>query len=307
MGEIGGVWRTVGGRRIFIKDGQDLATAMKESGKFVKSAIKSELDKDNGDFEIIKSKLQEKGVVFENGFPQRINKEYVTKQLNTLNDIIESDEKIKNIIKQYPLTIKEDIYTINDAYYSHMPDGFEEHSLNFGVMKYRRTTDEILSGVEYCREDSKQWISKEMSNVSNEEYVIYHEMGHLKEKIMVENYYKENPTFKEKYYKRMENAKTQNDYNIYAHNMYKDALHHIEQETLLPIQEKNGTITSSGGRNGVSSYGKYGLKEMGTYGTTDKSYELISEGNVIYSNPTKKGKDSYIYKDMRDLFERWYK
>lgn len=32
--DIGGVWRTVGGRRIFIKDGQDLATAMKESGKF---------------------------------------------------------------------------------------------------------------------------------------------------------------------------------------------------------------------------------------------------------------------------------
>lgn len=31
---INGVWRTVGGRRIFIKDGQDLATAMKESGKF---------------------------------------------------------------------------------------------------------------------------------------------------------------------------------------------------------------------------------------------------------------------------------
>lgn len=29
-----GVWRTVGGRRIFIKEGQDLASAMKESGKF---------------------------------------------------------------------------------------------------------------------------------------------------------------------------------------------------------------------------------------------------------------------------------
>ena len=27
-----GVWRTVGGRRIFIKDGEDLSTAMKESG-----------------------------------------------------------------------------------------------------------------------------------------------------------------------------------------------------------------------------------------------------------------------------------
>ncbi len=34
MDDIGGVWRTVGGRRIFIKNGQDLSTAMKESGKF---------------------------------------------------------------------------------------------------------------------------------------------------------------------------------------------------------------------------------------------------------------------------------
>ena len=30
----GGVWRTVGGRRIFIKDGSNLSSAMKESGKF---------------------------------------------------------------------------------------------------------------------------------------------------------------------------------------------------------------------------------------------------------------------------------
>lgn len=37
MSEIGGVWRTVGGRRIFIKEGQDLASAMKESGKFKKN------------------------------------------------------------------------------------------------------------------------------------------------------------------------------------------------------------------------------------------------------------------------------
>lgn len=29
-----GIWRTVGGRRIFIKNGQDLSSAMKESGKF---------------------------------------------------------------------------------------------------------------------------------------------------------------------------------------------------------------------------------------------------------------------------------
>ena len=47
--DIGGVWRTIGGRRVFIKDGQSLADAMKESGKF-KSAKKfskrEELKKD---------------------------------------------------------------------------------------------------------------------------------------------------------------------------------------------------------------------------------------------------------------------
>lgn len=55
--EENGVWRTVGGRRIFIKEGQDLASAMKESGKFSKSSkvqkiekIKYNLPKDNSEF-----------------------------------------------------------------------------------------------------------------------------------------------------------------------------------------------------------------------------------------------------------------
>jgi len=37
VSDIGGVWRTVGGRRIFIKDGQNLTEAMIESGKFKKT------------------------------------------------------------------------------------------------------------------------------------------------------------------------------------------------------------------------------------------------------------------------------
>ena len=44
MSDLGGVWRTVGGRRIFIKDGEDLATAMKNSGKFGKNEIKNKKD-----------------------------------------------------------------------------------------------------------------------------------------------------------------------------------------------------------------------------------------------------------------------
>lgn len=42
--DIGGVWRTIGGRRVFIKDGQDLASAMKESGKFKTKKQKREED-----------------------------------------------------------------------------------------------------------------------------------------------------------------------------------------------------------------------------------------------------------------------
>lgn len=54
MDDIGGVWRTIGGRRIFIKDNQDLATAMKESGKFKKAETKyKEVDKE------LENKLQE--------------------------------------------------------------------------------------------------------------------------------------------------------------------------------------------------------------------------------------------------------
>jgi hypothetical protein len=46
--DIGGVWRTVGGRRIFIKDGEDLSTAMKKSGKFGNKKSFNETIKSNG-------------------------------------------------------------------------------------------------------------------------------------------------------------------------------------------------------------------------------------------------------------------
>lgn len=318
MDDIGGVWRTIGGRRIFIKNGQDLKTAMKESGKFIKSPITGDnnipnsLNKNSNknvdkEMEDVKNVLTKKGVVFEEGFPKYSNKEYICKQLYALNDIIEKDEKIASVIKDHPLVVREDVLTMYDAYYSHMPDGFEEHSLNFGVMQNRKTTEEILARIESLREEKNKWISKSMSNVKNEEYVIYHEMGHLKEKIMVENYYKENPTFKEKYYKRMNKAKTQDEFSTYNYNMYHDAISHIKTETLYTIQEKNGTLKASKGRNDVSAYGEYGLKEVGEYGQSIENFELVSEGNIILSNPTKKGKESYIYKDLNNLFERWYK
>lgn len=43
--ESEGVWRTVGGRRIFIRDGQSLSDAMKKSGKFKSAKKKVDYDK----------------------------------------------------------------------------------------------------------------------------------------------------------------------------------------------------------------------------------------------------------------------
>ena len=46
--DIGGVWRTIGGRRVFIKNGQDLASAMIESGKFknLRNTYRKQKEKD---------------------------------------------------------------------------------------------------------------------------------------------------------------------------------------------------------------------------------------------------------------------
>lgn len=73
--EIGGVWRTIGGRRVFIKDGQDLATAMKESGKFNSKSVKKNIDK-------IKISLEEKFVDSkgnETTFERTYGKEFLEK------------------------------------------------------------------------------------------------------------------------------------------------------------------------------------------------------------------------------------
>ena len=74
MSDLGGVWRTVGGRRIFIKDGEDLATAMKNSGKFSKKQVENKIENNKIDKEIettrkaIAEGLKEKGAeVDDNG------------------------------------------------------------------------------------------------------------------------------------------------------------------------------------------------------------------------------------------------
>lgn len=71
--EIGGVWRTIGGRRVFIKNGQDLATAMKESGKFDESIKNNRINSLNKELKNAKgflerAKIQNEITALEHGF-----------------------------------------------------------------------------------------------------------------------------------------------------------------------------------------------------------------------------------------------
>lgn len=51
-----GVWRTVAGRRIFIKNGQSLTDAMKNSGKFQKDSLQKKIKKQFKEKNIFESK-----------------------------------------------------------------------------------------------------------------------------------------------------------------------------------------------------------------------------------------------------------
>ncbi len=85
--ELDGVWRTIGGRRVFIRKGQDLSSAMKESGKF-------------------KTKMNEKAV---KGVREEDLKDQYIESLNNVSKMEyngeitrdEYDEAIKNINKEY--------------------------------------------------------------------------------------------------------------------------------------------------------------------------------------------------------------
>lgn len=84
-----GVWRTVGGRRIFIKDGQSLTEAMKDSGKFESKKeekfTEEEIEEIKDDIESFKKGESE---TFEDMKPEQFKKilEYLgIKKPNVLN------------------------------------------------------------------------------------------------------------------------------------------------------------------------------------------------------------------------------
>ncbi len=86
-----GVWRTVGGRKIFIKNGVDLKTAMKESGKFKKNEIKDK-KQDNKEDDLKENNNEEKIKELEKQFEK-------AKGIFAKGKIQEEIEALKKVIK----------------------------------------------------------------------------------------------------------------------------------------------------------------------------------------------------------------
>lgn len=124
-----GIWRTIGGRRVFIRKGQDLSSAMKESGKF-------------------KTKMNEKAV---KGVREEDLKDQYIESLNNVSKMEyngeitrdEYDEAIKNINKEYKNR------KMGDKFYTRK-DGTKEYEL------YKRAKENPDS-IDPMTENSTDW------------------------------------------------------------------------------------------------------------------------------------------------------
>lgn len=107
----GGVWRTVGGRRVFIKDGEDLQTAMKNSGKFknLKNEVadeKMQFDKSLEEYEMyLGEKIEELNDVVKNKWlTMGANGDLYSKAVKIENELTRknlTNEETANLNKEY--------------------------------------------------------------------------------------------------------------------------------------------------------------------------------------------------------------
>lgn len=111
--DIGGVWRTVGGRRIFIKDGEDLETAMKNSGKF-------------------RNKKQEKETKNENEYKKYENFNEEIKELEEESDKVYQEARkmgtigsINTYTEEYYMDVN--YYLRNNSFPPNAPDDYKDY------------------------------------------------------------------------------------------------------------------------------------------------------------------------------------
>lgn len=105
--DIGGVWRTIGGRRVFIRNGEDLASAMKRSGKFKKATKNENVKNDEEKQDQLKREKED--------YINSIENERVKK--NLMNSPV-LDEMTMEDVKMYEAIQNGELYSYDDLYNS---------------------------------------------------------------------------------------------------------------------------------------------------------------------------------------------
>lgn len=114
--KMDGVWRTVGGRRIFIKTGQTLTEAMRESGKFQKNKnqskktkiddLKQEKERIENEYNEMRKRLSEK--LQELAKERKFSDEETDKLREKINSLEEELEKINKKLKKEEFKIEKE-------------------------------------------------------------------------------------------------------------------------------------------------------------------------------------------------------
>ena len=218
--DIGGVWRTIGGRRVFIKEGQDLASAMKESGKFNSSSNKKtkkgdsvleEFKKSDGNtksFEKALNKISEMEYNNEinpdeyKEYISKIQKEYADKKkhtidkndINALNELADSGKDIN------------DYYGLDDI----AKDYIKNRRQEIGRNEFTKRADEV----------HKKTLDEKTRNLEDGKEI--HDVFRQMDAKEMEAFAKQNPESIKKMQSYLKESKSK-DNDDYEYNLYKQA------------------------------------------------------------------------------------
>lgn len=151
-----GVWRTVGGRRIFIKEGQSLSDAMKNSGKYnnkdIKERIKKQFDKikDTNDLEKYKKikdlERETKQLQDESNLAwEKARNEGVVGDINTYTQEYYMDVNYYLRNESFPEGADENYKSFVKKIINGTDKAIEQYNLKESVTTYKGTSSEYYS------------------------------------------------------------------------------------------------------------------------------------------------------------------
>lgn len=162
--DANGVWRTIGGRRVFIKNGQSLSDAMKASGKFKNMKEKRTTKQINDEYEKLSKEMQQDDYYYKPEDDKKLRElraEYDQEVAKGQEDVNLTTEDIKSMSNEelkgtYDKMLK-DYYTGKDFY-------------DFGTEnKLEELNKEISNrGLELSREEEIQAQQQDVSFKSDE-------------------------------------------------------------------------------------------------------------------------------------------